>query len=289
MAVFRVVEIDFWKNAEVIEEMNCKEKLFNLYLKTNPNTTQIGVYKIIKGQVAFDLGFSIDEVNDLLKKFENHFGIVRYNTTTKEIAIKDWGNYNLNKSGKPMIDCVKKELGKVVDKSLLEFVKDSVVKDDLRILFDEAISINENNDTCSVRSTCGGQQEHEPKHIHKNEQEQKQEYINLYEKNIGRLNSKTSEWIDYSSKDIDIDLFEKAIEIAVNSGMKNRAYINGIINQWDTYNIKTKLSLIEHEKNKYRGNKNASKSANTLQREDEQVYQKPSEDQLRRAKELLIS
>ncbi|EKN69951.1 DnaD domain-containing protein [Neobacillus bataviensis LMG 21833] len=58
MAKYRMVRTDFWKNPVVSEEMTPEDKYFYLYLLTNPHTTQIGIYKIAKKQMAFNLGYS---------------------------------------------------------------------------------------------------------------------------------------------------------------------------------------------------------------------------------------
>ena len=120
--------------------------LFFIYLLTNPNTTQIGVYKITKKQIAFELGFSIESVNVLMDRFINNYGFIKYNNDTREICLKNWGKYNLNKLGKPMLDCVKSELKNVDDKSLLEFIKPSISKEEIVSLFDEAIYLDKVND-----------------------------------------------------------------------------------------------------------------------------------------------
>ena len=107
MAIYRHVHVEFWKDPKVLEELTPEDKLFFIYLLTNPNTTQIGVYKITKKQIAFELGFSIESVNVLMDRFINNYGFIKYNNDTREICLKNWGKYNLNKLGKPMLDCVK--------------------------------------------------------------------------------------------------------------------------------------------------------------------------------------
>ena len=129
MAIYRHVHVEFWKDPKVLEELTPEDKLFFIYLLTNPNTTQIGVYKITKKQIAFELGFSIESVNALMDRFINNYGLIKYNNDTREICLKNWGKYNLNKLGKPMLDCVRSELKNVDDKSLLEFIKPSISKD----------------------------------------------------------------------------------------------------------------------------------------------------------------
>ena len=131
MAIYRHVHVEFWKDPKVLEELTPEDKLFFIYLLTNPNTTQIGVYKITKKQIAFELGFSIESVNALMDRFINNYGLIKYNNDTREICLKNWGKYNLNKLGKPMLDCVRSELKNVDDKSLLEFIKPSISKDEI--------------------------------------------------------------------------------------------------------------------------------------------------------------
>jgi hypothetical protein len=66
MAKFRMVRVDFWRNPVVSEKMSPEDRYFYLYLLTNPNTTQIGIYQITKKQMAFDLGYSIESVHSLM-------------------------------------------------------------------------------------------------------------------------------------------------------------------------------------------------------------------------------
>lgn len=139
MAIYRHVHIEFWKDPKVLEELTPEDKLMFLYLMTNPNTTQIGVYKITKKQIAFELGYSIESVNAILERFENKHKIIKYNNETREIGIKHWGRYNLKKGGKPIMDCIKKELSQVKDKELLEYVKSSIPKPEIVEIFDKVI------------------------------------------------------------------------------------------------------------------------------------------------------
>jgi hypothetical protein len=83
-----MVRTDFWKKPIVSEEMTPEDKFFYLYLLTNPHTTQIGIYKITKKQMAFDLGYSIESVHSLMERFINHHKLIRYNPETRELAIR---------------------------------------------------------------------------------------------------------------------------------------------------------------------------------------------------------
>jgi DnaD/phage-associated family protein len=135
MAKFRMVRVDFWRNPVVSEEMSPEDKYFYLYLLTNPNTTQIGIYQITKKQMAFDLGYSIESVQALMERFIHHHKVIRYNPETRELAIKNWGKYNLQKGGKPIMDCIFSELKEVEDPSLIQYVSETIQKEEIRSVY----------------------------------------------------------------------------------------------------------------------------------------------------------
>lgn len=135
MAKFRYVYTSLWTDGKVIEEFTPEDKLFFLYLLTNEHTKQIGVYQITKKHMAFELGYSPEVINALMQRFLDHHKLIRYNEETREIAIRNWGRYNLIKAGKPIMDCVRRELEDVKDTSLLEFVVSSVSHESLKQLY----------------------------------------------------------------------------------------------------------------------------------------------------------
>ena len=135
MMKYRLVYTDFWNDPMVTEEMTPEERYFFLYLLTNPNTTHCGIYAITKKQIAFELGYSIEKVNILMDKFENRYKLIAYNAETRELAIKNWGKYNLNRGGKPVMDCLSSELAKVKDKSLIEYILQNIDKTEIKELY----------------------------------------------------------------------------------------------------------------------------------------------------------
>ena len=135
MAIFRHVYTKFWEDSLVIEKMNESDKLFFLYLLTNRNTTQIGIYVITPRQISFELGYSSEKVKELIHKFENELELIIYDEKTSEVAIKNWGKYNLNKGGKPIVDCITKELKDVKNKELIKIVSEKIEKDDIKYIF----------------------------------------------------------------------------------------------------------------------------------------------------------
>ncbi len=62
-----MIQTRFWKDQIVIEEMTPEDKFFFMYLLTNPQVTQIGIYRITKKQVAFETGFSVETIPSSLQ------------------------------------------------------------------------------------------------------------------------------------------------------------------------------------------------------------------------------
>lgn len=122
MGVKRIVDIDFWNDDKVVELFSPEDKLFMLYLMTNPHTTQLGIYSINKKIMAFELGYSIDTISVLLERFENKYNMIKYSTETNEVAIKNYLKYSIIKGGKPVEDCLEKEIKQVKNKELLKYV-----------------------------------------------------------------------------------------------------------------------------------------------------------------------
>ena len=140
MALYRHVYLKFWKDDKVMELFSVEEKLLFLFLLTNPNTTQIGVYKILPKEIAFMTGFEEEEVSIMLKLFEKEYKLIKYNKLTHEIAIVHWARYNLNKAGgKPMMDCISSELSRVEDVSLLQVILDHIKNEKIKQLYINAI------------------------------------------------------------------------------------------------------------------------------------------------------
>lgn len=126
MGIKRVVDVDFWNDEKVMDMFSPEDKLFMLYLLTNPHTTQLGIYAINPKHMAFEIGYSVEVINVLLDRFESKYGMIKYSTQTKEIAIKNFLRHSIIKGGKPVEDCLLKELAKVKDKSLLQFVYNGI-------------------------------------------------------------------------------------------------------------------------------------------------------------------
>jgi uncharacterized protein YeeX (DUF496 family) len=129
----RMVSSNLWRNP-VVGEMTPSEKYFYVYLLTNPNTNNIGIYQITKAQMAFGLGYSLENVHSLMERFIQHYKLIRYNPETRELAIKDWGKLILLLV--ELKDCIHSELEEVEDKSQILYVMKSIRPKEIHGLYE---------------------------------------------------------------------------------------------------------------------------------------------------------
>src|SRR5690554_6152385 len=161
MAKYRYVYCEFWEDPDMLE-YTPEEKYFYLYLLTNPHTTQCGIYEISIKQMAFETGYNRDTIHKLIERFANEHKKIKYSNKTNEMAVINWGKYNLKNSGTPIIDCIKQELPKVKDKALLNEVMNNISTNKIKALY-----INELNAPYTPR----GEKEKEKEKENKKEKE----------------------------------------------------------------------------------------------------------------------
>lgn len=123
MGIKRIVDTEFWEDDKV-ESMTPEEKYFWLYLLTNPYTKQLGIYKITKKQMSFQLGYDIETVSKLLERFEDTYGLIKY--MDGEVAIKNFLRHSILKGGKPVEDCLNADIKNVKHRSLVRWVFDGL-------------------------------------------------------------------------------------------------------------------------------------------------------------------
>ena len=153
MGIKRIVCTDFWSDDKVMDVFSPEDKLFFLYLMTNPHTTQLGVYHINKKMMAFELGYSMESVGILIDRFQE-YDLIKYSPETSEVAIKNYLKHSIVKGGKPVEDLLEREIKQVKNKSLLRYVYDSLIKDDnlnasvkkiMPLLLNENVNDNDND------------------------------------------------------------------------------------------------------------------------------------------------
>lgn len=149
MAIKRLVDTSFWTDGKV-DEFTPEDKYFMLYLLTNPFTTQLGIYELSIKQAAFQMGYSVEAVQALIERFENKYHVIIFSKETSEIAIKNFLRHSIVKGGKPVEDCIRKEMLKVKNRSLIDAVFNHIAdKSDLnqtvKKIVNEIINNNDNN------------------------------------------------------------------------------------------------------------------------------------------------
>ena len=107
MAKYRHVHTTFWDDGFVLD-LTPEEKYFYLYLMTNGNTTQCGIYELPYRVIEMHTGYNRETVQKLLQRFFE-YGKITYNELTKEIMLTNWAKYNFINSPK-VKKCIEKEL-----------------------------------------------------------------------------------------------------------------------------------------------------------------------------------
>ena len=118
MGIKRIMDTGFWTDRKV-DNFSPEDKYFMCYLLTGPYTKQLGIYEISIKYVAIHLGYSEDTVEILLDRFEKKYGIIFYSKSTSEVAVKGYLRHSIMKGGKPVEDCIKKDMQNVKNKSLI--------------------------------------------------------------------------------------------------------------------------------------------------------------------------
>ncbi len=131
MGINRIVNTDFWSDEKVLDSFSVEDKYFWLYLLTNPQTRQLGIYKLPIKIMAFQTGFSEETIKVLLDRFDRVYSVVKYNFETQEVAILNYLKWSIVRGGKPVEDCIKADMEKVKDKSLITFVYKHLISNDV--------------------------------------------------------------------------------------------------------------------------------------------------------------
>lgn len=283
MSIYRLIQTDFWQDAFILD-LTPEEKYFYLYLLTNSKTKQCGIYELPIRIIETETGYNRETIEKLVDRFER-YNKISYDKNTKEIYIKNWIKHNKMTNIK-VRKCIEKELHNTKSIELIRLFLKEVSK------YGYTIDYNIENlnliNTTQINATNSINDENK-----KIKDDCIKEFARLYEQNIGLINGIGKEWLIDISKNIDIELFRKAIKIATDKGKCSKGYINGIINQWISNNIKCITELNSYElsiKNKgdnAYGSHKQYEYASRMESEDESIYSKPTNEQLQEARKLL--
>jgi uncharacterized protein YfaT (DUF1175 family) len=119
MAKYRQIHTTFW-NDPLILDLTPEQKYFYIYLLTNPNVKQCGIYEISVRQITYHTGYNKETVEKLLELFVGLNKIV-ISKKTNEISIVNFLKYNYSAS--PTVKkCIEKELEEVKNKELIKYI-----------------------------------------------------------------------------------------------------------------------------------------------------------------------
>lgn len=264
---YRLVYSEFWKDPKVLEEMTPEDRYFYLYVLTNPCTTSCGIYQITRKQMAFELGYSRESIDSLMNRFEEHHKLIKYNTETRELAVKNWGRYNLNKGGKPVIDCLTKELSQVKDVSLISYLKETIRSKTILELyerFDGTLTNRERNvprqgDNTNTNTNTSTNTSTDTK-IDSN-------YVNFFSNNFHLITPYEKQLLESYEKDgIEAGAIILALEKAISKNKRNIEYVKGILNNWLKNNIKS-ISDVEAAEKEFK-RKKAGENSGSNRKDD---------------------
>ena len=119
MPIKRLIDTRFWSDGQVLDSYSPEDKLFALYLRTNPHSSQLGVYALPRRTMSFEIGYTPEAIAVLLDRFQTKYHDIVYSDATQEVAILGYLKSSIIKGGKPVLDLLKRELEEVVDGGLL--------------------------------------------------------------------------------------------------------------------------------------------------------------------------
>lgn len=263
MAIYRQVHTTLWQDdfvGDILTEP--PEKLFWLYVLTNNQTTQCGVFTFRIRQAQFDTGLSQQEIQGIINKLVSHKK-VKYSTENNEIMIINWLKYNSARSPK---------VAAVIDKELkdiktLEFESEVIMKcNELKYPIK---SKNKTENTVSIPYQYPTdtilQPEPEPSHnqnitnteVGPETVAPAADVYRYYQESFGLLNSFASENLTQWVADIGTELVIEAMRRSA-LDQKGFRYAEGIMKQWAKRNIKTMTDVEADDvkfDNSHRGSK----------------------------------
>ncbi len=268
----RVVDTKFWTSADVLDHYSVEDKYFYLYLTTNGQSTQVGIYSIPKKVISFETGFSMEVIEVLLDRFSNSYKKIIYDSETQEIALLDSLKWSLLKGGKPVADLLSRELsqvkqdyliektyecmeghwrtsGKVFDKTVMSLFENEMANRHL-VSGDDAHQSEQNRNKNIVNNYNHYQSHHQDSQAairEKAEAVDKLETADLekfYQENIGPVTPKIEESFNYWSRMFDDKIILEALHRArrANSPMK---YTETILDNWQQHKVESLQDIIK--------------------------------------------
>lgn len=124
MAKYRNVHVSFWTDRKVSEDFAPEDRFMFLYLLTNPRTNMCGCYEIGYKAIAYDTGYTVGKVKQVIANLIQH-KVITYNDQTGEVLIVNWYRYNWTVSDK-IKRLIASELENIKTKQYQQYLKDKL-------------------------------------------------------------------------------------------------------------------------------------------------------------------
>lgn len=130
MGPYRQVMTSFWTDSFVSDHFSAEDKYFYLYSLTNIHTNLCGCYDISFKQMASETGMNVDTISAIVNRFVKVYNLVRYDESTREFLILNWGKHNWTESPK-FRKYLRKEIESIKNNEFRAFLTDELEgKDD---------------------------------------------------------------------------------------------------------------------------------------------------------------
>lgn len=232
MAKLRMVHTAFWGDSKVNGKMTPEDRYFFLYLLTNGNTTEIGIYQITKEQMAWESGYSIESISSLLGRFTDHYKLIKYSEKTGEIAIRNWGRYHFHEEGKPVMDCVEAELKRVKELSFIPFVAEQIEKPEIKNIYTMYY-----DSLCETFAAQGKEQQEQ--NFAGCSYFQYKNVSSFYQNNFGVESPYITDKLTHAINEFGEVIVMEAMKKTLLGNKRNWSYVNGILKNWRDHNVKT--------------------------------------------------
>jgi len=131
----RYVDTELWNDSKFMDDFTPEDKYFWLMLLTTRYGNITGCFEFSNKQMAKEIGYSVEVIDELIKRFVEVHKMIEYNYNTKEVLLLNWHKYNWTKSPKFKIS---------LDR-FIEQIKDNQFKDYVKLTYEKYC-----NDTVSI-------------------------------------------------------------------------------------------------------------------------------------------
>ncbi len=124
---------EIWRTNLMQVKMSTDDRLFWVYINTNPQTTLLGVFPLTVKQISCDLGYNETVIKVIIKRFVEYYNLIKYNWDTGEIAILDYMTWGIKSGGNPVKCALSGAYEQLEDKTLVKDVYEHITSEDKKV------------------------------------------------------------------------------------------------------------------------------------------------------------